>query len=140
MDMPELPAEELDEDSIGVDPLEEGIDPAEHWSGVDRHGTTPHEQREGETLDERLEEEVPDTEPDLVPERPRASTPDSELDETIDEDPTLTEDDDLGTQREPEEFGPVLVSEEIESTGFVHSTKDDSTIAAEDRAERIERW
>jgi protease I len=52
--------EQLDEDELGVDPLERGMDPSEGWSGADRHGTTPREQREGETLDERLAEEEPD--------------------------------------------------------------------------------
>ncbi|GAB3008535.1 hypothetical protein [Saccharothrix stipae] len=52
--------EQLDEDELGVDPLEEGVDPPEHWSGADRHGTTPREQREGETLDQRLAQEEPE--------------------------------------------------------------------------------
>src|SRR5687767_12574921 len=97
-------SEELDEDRIGVDPLEEGVEPPERWSGVDQHGTTPNEQREGETLDERLAEERPDVEPDPVPERPRAATPDSELDETIDDEPPAEAEETVA------EENPVLVS------------------------------
>ncbi|ASR35110.1 hypothetical protein BAY61_09095 [Prauserella marina] len=53
-------AEDLDEDSLSLDPLEEGVEPPERWSAAQRSGTTPFEQRQGETLDERLAEERPD--------------------------------------------------------------------------------
>jgi protease I len=53
-------SEQLDEDELGVDPLERGVEPPEGWAGVDRFGTTPREEREGETLDQRLAEEEPD--------------------------------------------------------------------------------
>lgn len=44
----------------GVDPHDEGYSPPERPLGVDHKGTTAAEQREGETLDERLAEERPD--------------------------------------------------------------------------------
>lgn len=53
-------SEQLDEDELGADPLERGAEPAEGWSGADRFGTTAREQREGESLDDRLAEEEPD--------------------------------------------------------------------------------
>ena len=53
-------AEDLDEDRLRVDPLEQGIEPPERWSGADRFGTTPREQSEGPSLDQRLAEEEPD--------------------------------------------------------------------------------
>lgn len=56
-------AEELDEDELGVDPLEEGMEPPERWSGADRYGTTPYEQEQGEDLDHKLAAERPDVEP-----------------------------------------------------------------------------
>ncbi|GAA4007601.1 hypothetical protein GCM10022247_32150 [Allokutzneria multivorans] len=135
-------SESLDEDRIGVDPLEEGVEPPEHWSGVDQHGTTPNEQREGETLDERLAEERPDVEPEPVPERPRAVTPDSELDETIDEDPPA---DDNPEEMTREQENPVIVSEDVEPGGLAASTQDGEVVAGnsqapEERAERVERW
>ncbi|MCI3274025.1 DUF5709 domain-containing protein [Streptomyces cylindrosporus] len=43
--------------------LDEGYSPPEKPLGVTRHGTTAAEQREGESLDERLDEEVPDVTP-----------------------------------------------------------------------------
>ncbi|WET77843.1 hypothetical protein P3102_27720 [Amycolatopsis sp. QT-25] len=54
------PSEALDEDELRVDPLEEGVEPPEHWSAADRFGTTPREIREGESHAMRLAEEVPD--------------------------------------------------------------------------------
>ncbi|MEV7096559.1 hypothetical protein AB0M80_27275 [Amycolatopsis sp. NPDC051045] len=81
------PSEALDEDELRVDPLEEGVEPPEHWSAANRYGTTPREIREGEPMDQRLAEEVPDAEPEPVPERPLAATPAAELDETIEDAP-----------------------------------------------------
>lgn len=53
-------AEDLDEDELGVDPLEGGREPPEDWAGADRWGTTPREQREGRPLSDRLAQERPD--------------------------------------------------------------------------------
>ncbi|MFI7382705.1 DUF5709 domain-containing protein [Streptomyces sp. NPDC049813] len=44
----------------GVDPHDEGWSPPERPLGVEHTGTTAAEQREGESLDERLAEERPD--------------------------------------------------------------------------------
>lgn len=85
------PSEALDEDELRVDPLEEGIEPPEHWSAADRFGTTPREVREGEPIARRLAEEVPDAEPEPVPERPLAATPADQLDETVEDAPADVE-------------------------------------------------
>ncbi|WP_238846322.1 hypothetical protein [Nocardia terpenica] len=53
-------AEDLDEDRLGADPLEAGMDPPEHWSGATEYGTTPREGREPRPLADRLDEEQPD--------------------------------------------------------------------------------
>ncbi|MEV6112812.1 DUF5709 domain-containing protein [Streptomyces sp. NPDC052109] len=45
------------------DILDEGYSPPERPLGVGKHGVTAAEQREGETLDERLVQEVPDAQP-----------------------------------------------------------------------------
>jgi hypothetical protein len=81
------PSEALDEDELRVDPLEKGVEPPEHWSAADRFGTTPREIREGEPMAQRLAEEVPDTEPEPVRERPVAATPADQLDETVEDAP-----------------------------------------------------
>jgi hypothetical protein len=65
--VPENAAEDLDEDRLRLDPLEDGMDPPEHWSQAMGHGTTPREEREGQDLDHRLREEQPD---DVVPAPP----------------------------------------------------------------------
>ncbi|MFR9787283.1 DUF5709 domain-containing protein [Streptomyces sp. MB22_4] len=52
------------EDAVGErsydDMLDESYSPPERPLGVTKHGTTAAEQREGETLDERLRQEVPE--------------------------------------------------------------------------------
>lgn len=53
-------AEEFDEDRMGLDPLEAGMDPPERWAGSDRFDVSADEQREGESLDQRLEQETDD--------------------------------------------------------------------------------
>jgi hypothetical protein len=53
-------AEDLDEDRLSADPLEAGMDPPEHWSGVDKYGMTPYEQSHPRPLGDRLAEEEPD--------------------------------------------------------------------------------
>lgn len=48
-------------DDRGVDDvLDEGISPPEHPLGVNAKGVTAREQREGETLDERVRQEEPE--------------------------------------------------------------------------------
>jgi hypothetical protein len=68
-------AESLDEETIGLDPIETGADPTERWAEATRHGTTPSEAREGEGLDGRLAQEEPDVAPIPDAERPVDETP-----------------------------------------------------------------
>ncbi|MFF4173331.1 DUF5709 domain-containing protein [Streptomyces sp. NPDC001744] len=67
-DVDNPPTDELDpENAILTDPLEDmsgpGYSPPERPRGVNRFGTTQREQREGEPLDDRLAQEVPDAQP-----------------------------------------------------------------------------
>ncbi len=50
------------EDDV-TDELDRGYSPPEKPSGALRYGTTPVEELEGETLEERLEQEVPEEDP-----------------------------------------------------------------------------
>ncbi|HVV12872.1 hypothetical protein [Amycolatopsis sp.] len=84
-------SEDLDEDRLRVDPLEKGVEPPEHYAYSDGFGTTPREEREGEPLDARLDQERPDVQPDEVPDRPIAVTPADELDESIEDAPADVE-------------------------------------------------
>ena len=60
-------AEDLDEDRLRVDPLEQGMDPPEHWSGVTKYGMTPWEEAHPRPLGERLAEERPDPAAEVTP-------------------------------------------------------------------------
>ncbi|QCQ90203.1 hypothetical protein [Rhodococcus sp. SGAir0479] len=87
------PSEGLDPDEVRNDDGDEVVDPPEGWSGADKFGTTEREEREGESLDQRLEQEEPDVEPVEPPETPVAATPDEELtedlvEEVVDDDTT----------------------------------------------------
>ncbi|MGW0565116.1 DUF5709 domain-containing protein [Streptomyces sp. NPDC003016] len=62
------PTDDLDmENALGgreADEMQvEGYSPPDQPLAVTKHGTTGEEQREGETLDQRLAEEVPDVQP-----------------------------------------------------------------------------
>jgi hypothetical protein len=61
-------AEDLDEDRLRSDPLEAGMDPPEHWTGVTKYGVTPWEQAHPRPIGDRLAEEEPDVDPSPVPE------------------------------------------------------------------------
>ena len=54
----------------GDDPLDRGVAPPERWSAGMRSGTTAGEQQAGESLDELLAEEEPDTPSDADDEDP----------------------------------------------------------------------
>jgi hypothetical protein len=59
-DEDQLPSEDTLDDRGIDDLLDEGYSPPERPRGVDAFGTTAAEQRQGETLDQRLAHEVPD--------------------------------------------------------------------------------
>ncbi|MDT9592637.1 DUF5709 domain-containing protein [Nocardioides zeae] len=61
----------VDDDRGLADPLDEGYSPPEKWSAGQRYGNTPLEESLGETLDQRVEQEVP--EPDPYEEAERAA-------------------------------------------------------------------
>lgn len=69
---PPAPSQYLSQDSEdetlvdrGVtDPLDEGLSAPERWSPGEGFGTTAEEAKRGETLDQRLAQEVPDLDPD----------------------------------------------------------------------------
>lgn len=102
-------SETLDEDDMGVDPLEGGMDPPDHWSAANRYGTTPLEQATDRPIDERLAEERPDVAIEPAPERPLSVTPLDELDESIDDELIP------GEPASPE--GQVLVGDDVDNTG-----------------------
>ncbi|MDP3892310.1 DUF5709 domain-containing protein [Nocardioides sp.] len=61
---PQSTGDSLVDDDRGVsEPLDEGYSPPEKWSAGQGFGNTPLEESEGETLDQRLEQEVPEPDP-----------------------------------------------------------------------------
>jgi hypothetical protein len=85
----------------GVDDiLDEGYSPPEKYSVLERFGNTAEEEREGESLDQRLAEEVPD--PNLAVDDPLSDddgpTPGEERDGSVD-------DLDLDSRIDEEELG-----------------------------------
>jgi hypothetical protein len=101
-------SETLDEDDMGVDPLEGGMDPPEDWSAANRYGTTAIEQATARPLAERLDEECPDVLPETAQDRAGAATLLEELDESVDDEVIL--------EPPAREEGQVLVGEE-DNTG-----------------------
>ena len=68
------PMEGTDSDDLRNNDGDDVVDPPEDWSGVDKFGMTAEEQRQGESLDERLAEEVPDVgERDIDPDDAQTS-------------------------------------------------------------------
>ncbi|MCA2207055.1 MULTISPECIES: hypothetical protein [Nocardia] len=67
-------SEDLDEDRLREDPLEAGMDPPEHWTGVTKYGMTPAEEATPRGLDERLAEEEPDVVPGSAPQAAGSSS------------------------------------------------------------------
>ena len=45
------------------DPMDEGYSPPERWSAGEGYGNTPLEEERGETLDQRIAQEVPEPDP-----------------------------------------------------------------------------
>ena len=58
-----LDASDTLDDNRVADPLDTGIAAPDRWAGADRFGTTPAEQRAGESLEQLLAEEEPDIDP-----------------------------------------------------------------------------
>lgn len=59
-------SEGTDSDELHNDDGDIVVDPPDDWSEANRFGMTAREQREGESLDQRLAEEEPDVTPDSI--------------------------------------------------------------------------
>lgn len=54
------PQESTDSDELRNDDGDTVVDPPDQWSEADKFGMTPREEREGESLDQKLAAEEPD--------------------------------------------------------------------------------
>lgn len=61
-------SESLVTDDLSADPLDVGVEPPDRYSAAERFGTTAEEAERGESLDQLLEEEEPELEPEEVDE------------------------------------------------------------------------
>ena len=68
----------------GDDPLDRGIAPPDRWSAGIKFGSTADEQTSGESLDQLLAEEEPDTSFDLDDDLPEDPDDEEEADEYLD--------------------------------------------------------
>ncbi|MCF2532054.1 DUF5709 domain-containing protein [Yinghuangia soli] len=57
-------SETLITDDLSADPLDVGVVPPDHYSAAERFGTTAEEAERGESLDQLLDEEEPELEPE----------------------------------------------------------------------------
>ena len=62
-DQPQGSGDSLVDDRGLVEPLDEGYSPPERWSVGQGFGNTPLEEQLGETLDQRLQQEIPEPDP-----------------------------------------------------------------------------
>ncbi|WP_110180340.1 DUF5709 domain-containing protein [Nocardioides solisilvae] len=77
-DQPQGDGDSLVDDRGLAEPLDEGYSPPEKWSAAQGYGNTPYEEATGESLDQRIAQEVP--EPDPYDEAARREA-DEELDD-----------------------------------------------------------
>jgi hypothetical protein len=69
------PSESTDSDELRNDDGDIVVDPPDDWSAANRPGMTAREEREGESLDDRLAAEEPDTGVDAVAGSPGDESP-----------------------------------------------------------------
>ena len=62
-DQPQSTGDSLSASDRVGEPLDEGYSPPEKWSAAQRYGNTPLEEQLGESLDQRLAQEVPEPDP-----------------------------------------------------------------------------
>ena len=62
-DQPQSDGDSLVSDRGLEEPLDEGYSPPEKWSAAEGYGNTPLEEELGETLEQRLAQEVPEPDP-----------------------------------------------------------------------------
>ena len=62
-DQPQSTLDSLSDSDRVAEPLDEGYSPPEKWSPAEGYGNTPYEEQVGETLDQRIAQEVPEPDP-----------------------------------------------------------------------------
>jgi len=79
-DQPQDTGDSLADSDRGlIDPMDEGYSPPEKWSAAEGFGNTPYEEATGETLDQRIEQEIPEEDPYVAAEREEEDLDDGEV-------------------------------------------------------------
>lgn len=98
-DQPQSTGDSLTDDRGLANPLDEGYSPPEKWSAGEGYGNTPLEEALGESLDQRIAQEVP--EPD--PYEEAAETPVSVIEGGLEDEVTEVGDERAGRLVAPDE-------------------------------------
>jgi len=83
-DQPQDTGDSLTDQRDVIEPLEEGYSPPEKWSAGQKWGNTPLEEELGETLDQRIAQEIPEPDPYVLAEAEADDSLD-DLDDIIDD-------------------------------------------------------
>ena len=84
-DQPQSTGDSLVDDRGLAEPLDEGYSPPEKWSVAQKFGNTPLEEAMGETLDQRVEQEIPEPDPFEEAEATPVSVIEGELEDEVTE-------------------------------------------------------
>ena len=82
-DQPQSTGDSLTDNRGLANPLDEGYSPPEKWSAAQGYGNTPLEEAMGETLDQRLVQEVPEPDPYEEAEATPVSVIEGELEDEV---------------------------------------------------------
>ena len=82
-DQPQSTGDSLTDNRGLANPLDEGYSPPEKWSAAQGYGNTPLEEAMGETLDQRLVQEVPEPDPYVEAEAIPVSVIEGELEDEV---------------------------------------------------------
>jgi hypothetical protein len=84
-DQPQSTGDSLTDSRGLAEPLDEGYSPPEKWSVGQKFGNTPLEEAMGETLDQRVEQEIPEPDPYEEAEAMPVSVIEGELEDEVTE-------------------------------------------------------
>jgi len=118
-----------DSDRGLVDPMDEGYSPPEKWSVAQGFGNTPLEEHMGETLDQRLAQEIPEEDPYEAAAREADSLAENEVVEVGDQRAGRLVADDEGVHEDTEHD---LVAHDVGIDGAAASAEEAAVHIVED--------
>jgi Family of unknown function (DUF5709) len=135
-DQPQDTGDSLADSDRGlVDPMDEGYSPPEKWSVAQGFGNTPLEEQLGESLDQRLAQEIPEPDPYEVAARESVDDIENEVTEagSARAGRLVTDDEGTGEDTEPE-----LVAHDVGIDGAAASAEEAAVHVIEDAPEEGE--